>query len=56
MAPKIASLLFDQGFQIVIPPRYLASVPKPIRMPSDGILHQSDYCLLGQVTCGKAKL
>ena len=37
---KFASLLFDQGFQIVIPPRSPASVPEPIRTPSDGILHQ----------------
>ena len=36
---KFASLLFDQGFQIVIPPRSPASVPEPIRTPSDGILH-----------------
>ena len=31
---KFASLLFDHGFQIVIPP---ASVPQPIWTPSDGI-------------------
>ena len=37
---KFASLLFDQGFQIVIPPRSPASVPEPIRAPSDGILHR----------------
>ena len=36
---KFESLLFDQGFQIVIPPRSPASVPEPIRTPSDGILH-----------------
>ena len=36
-----ASLLFDQGFQIVIPPRIeiVANVPELIGMPSDGILH-----------------
>jgi hypothetical protein len=34
---KIASLLFDWGFQIVIPPRVVASVPEPIGTPSDGI-------------------
>ena len=45
---KFASLLFDQGFQIVIPPRSPASVPEPIGTPSDGILHQSDCCLLRQ--------
>ena len=28
---KFASLLFDQGFQIVIPPRSPASVPEPYR-------------------------
>jgi hypothetical protein len=38
---KVASLSFDQGFQIVIPPRYPISVPKPIGTPSDGILHRS---------------
>ena len=26
---KFASLLFDQGFQIVIPPRIVANVPEP---------------------------
>ena len=42
-----ASLSFDQGFQIVIPPRIVANVPEPIRTPSDAILHQSNSCLLG---------
>ena len=45
---KFASLSFDQGFQIVTPPRSPASIPEPIRTPSDGILHQSDCCLLRQ--------
>ena len=45
---KFASLSFDQGFQIVIPPRSPASVPEPIGTPSDGILHRSDCCLLRQ--------
>jgi hypothetical protein len=45
---KFASLSFDQGFHIVIPPRSPASVPEPIRTPSEGILHQSDCCLLRQ--------
>ena len=45
---KFASLLFDQGFQIVIPPRSPANVPGPIGTPSDGILHPSDCCLLRQ--------
>ena len=31
---KFASLLFDLGFQIVIPPRIVANVPEPIGMPS----------------------
>jgi hypothetical protein len=39
---KFALLSFDQGFQIVIPPRSPASVPEPIGTPSDDILHQSD--------------
>ena len=38
-SPKFASFLFDQGFQIFIPPRILANVPEPIGTPSDGILH-----------------
>ena len=47
---KFASLSFDQGFQIVIPPTSPASVPEPIGTPSDGILHRSrsDCCLLHQ--------
>ena len=45
---KFASLLFDQGFQIVIPPRIVANVPEPIGMPSDSILHLSDCCLFWQ--------
>ena len=36
---KFASLWFDQGFQIVIPPRIVAYVPEPFGTPSDGILH-----------------
>ena len=36
---KFASLLFDQGFQIGIPPRIVANVPEPIGTPSDSILH-----------------
>ena len=36
---KFASLSFDQGFQIVIPPRIVANVPEPIGTPSDNILH-----------------
>ena len=32
---KFASISFDQGFQIIIPPRSPASVPEPIRTPSD---------------------
>ena len=36
---KFASLLFDQGFQVVIPPRIVANVPEPIGTPSEGILH-----------------
>ena len=35
---KFASFLFDQGFQLVIPPRIVADVPEPIVTPSDGIL------------------
>jgi hypothetical protein len=31
---------FDLGFQIVITPRSLASVPEPIGMPSNVIFHQ----------------
>ena len=46
---KFELLLFDQGFKIVIPPRSPASVPEPIGTPSDGILHQSNYCLLRQL-------
>ena len=45
---KLHQLLFDQGVQIVIPPRSPASVPEPIGTPSDGILHQSDCCYLRQ--------
>ena len=36
---KFASFLFDQGFQIVVPPRIVPNVPELIKMPSDGILH-----------------
>ena len=36
---KFESLLFDQGFQIVIPPRIVANVQEAIETPSDGILH-----------------
>ena len=36
---KFASVSFDHGFQIAIPPRSPASVLEPIGMPSDGILH-----------------
>ena len=39
---RISYHLFDQGVQIVIPPRSLASVPEPIRMSFDGILHRSE--------------
>ena len=39
---KFASLLFDYGFQILIP----ASVPEQIETSSNGILHRSDCCLL----------
>ena len=46
---KFASLLFDQGFQLVIPPRSLASVPEPMGKPSNSMLHQSDCCLLCQL-------
>ena len=45
---KFALLLFDQGFQIVIPPRIVANVPEPIRTPSDSILHWSICCLFHQ--------
>ena len=45
---KFAKLLFDQGFQIVIPPRIVANVPEPIGTPSDSILHWSDCCLFRQ--------
>ena len=38
---KSHQLPFDQGVQIVIPPRSPASVPEPIGTPSDGILHRS---------------
>ena len=34
---KFASLSFDQGFQIVIPPRIVAKVPEPIGTPSDSM-------------------
>jgi hypothetical protein len=37
---KLHQLPFDQGVQIVVPPRSPESVPEPIRTPSDGILHQ----------------
>ena len=43
---KFASVLFDQGFQIIIPPRSSASVPEPIGTLSDDILHRSDCCYL----------
>ena len=46
---KFALLSFDQGFLIIIPPRSPACVPKPIGMPYDSILHQSDCCLLRQL-------
>ena len=36
---KFASLSFEQGFQIVIPPRSPPIVPEPIGKPSDCILH-----------------
>ena len=32
-----------QGVQIVVPPRSPASVPEPIGMPSDNILHWSEW-------------
>ena len=55
MHAKFASLLLDQGFQIVISPRSPANVPEPIGAPSDGILHWSDCCLLRQlIFCGDA--
>ena len=38
---KLHQLPLDQGVQIVIPPRSPASVPEPIRMPSEGILDLS---------------
>ena len=40
---KSHQLPFDQGVQIVIPPRSPASVPELIRMPSDGILHRCKW-------------
>ena len=43
---KFASLSFEQGFQIVIPPRSPPIVPEPIGKPSDCILHWSNCCLL----------
>ena len=52
---EFVSLSFDQGFQIVIPPRSPPSVPEPIGMPSDGILHPSDCCLLCQFGLGSLK-
>ena len=45
---KFATLLFDQGVQIVINPSAVFYVPEPIGTPSDSILHQSDCCLLCQ--------
>ena len=36
---KFESLLFDQGFKIIIPPKIVANVPEPIGTSSDGILH-----------------
>ena len=48
MILNFASLSFDQGFQIIIPPRSSTNVPELIGTPSDGILQQSDYCLLRQ--------
>ena len=36
---KFASLLFDQRFQIDIPPRIVANVPELIGKPYDGNLH-----------------
>ena len=39
---KLHQLPFDQGVQIVIPPNSLVSVPEPIGMTSDGILHRSE--------------
>ena len=40
---KLHQLPFDQGVQIVIPPRSPASVPELIGTPSDGILHRSEW-------------
>ena len=40
---KSHQLPFDQGIQIVIPPRSPASVPEPIGTPSDCILHWSEW-------------
>ena len=39
---ELHQLPFDQGVQIVIPPNSPASVPEPIGMTSNGILHQSE--------------
>jgi hypothetical protein len=36
---KFASFLFDQGFQLVIPPKIVTYVPEPIVTPTDGILY-----------------
>jgi hypothetical protein len=40
---KLHQLPFDQGVQIVVPPRSPESVPEPIRTPSDGILHRFEW-------------
>ena len=53
---KFASLLLDQGFQIVIPPRIVANVPEPIRTPSDDILHWSNCCLFRHLYIAKVAL
>ena len=39
---KLHQSPFDKGVQINMPPRSLTSVPEPIKMPSDGILHSSE--------------
>ena len=41
---KFASVLFDQGFKYL----FLQDGLELIGMPSDGILHRSDCCLLRQ--------
>ena len=37
--PALTSITIDQGVQIFIPPKSLASVPESIGTPSDNILH-----------------